>query len=90
MSSKSASIDSTATLVATPCKLLGVHIKASGTAGSVVLKDGGGSGTTRLTLKTAALAINHYVPIPGGMNFGADIHATMTSVDSITGIYQDL
>jgi hypothetical protein len=90
MSSKTASIDSTTTLVTTPAKLLGIHIKASSSAGTLTLKDGGSGGTTRVTIKTAAVAGNHFIPFEGGINFGADIYATMSSVDSITGIYQDI
>ncbi len=41
MSIKSASATATATLVSSPCTLLGVYWRAAGTAGTIVLDDGG-------------------------------------------------
>lgn len=57
----------------------------SGT-GSIVLKDGGSSGKTELTLATPSGY--NIVYIPGdGIVFGTDVHATLTNVSSLTVFY---
>jgi hypothetical protein len=61
----------------------------AGTGGSFILKDGGASGTTKLTIDTPAAAGSHLMTIPGsGILFGTDIHATLDDVDGITVIYE--
>lgn len=85
----SAQAAATATMVAAPAMLLGIHWVAGATAGTVVLKDGGASGTTKLTLNTPADAtVAGYLPIPGGMQFATDVHATITVTGFVTLIYR--
>lgn len=86
----SANVTSTGTLVATPATVVGIHYRGTATGGSIVLKDGGGSGTTKLTLHTGAAAATStgFEIGGGGIPFATDVHATLTDCDSVTVIYQ--
>lgn len=91
MSVKVARIATTATIESGPCRLLGLNMMTSGTTGSVTLKDGGASGTSKLVIDTAAATANHFVPIGGGgLQFDTDMHGTLSNVDAVTAIYEDL
>jgi len=60
---------------------------AGGTAGSIVLKDGGSGGATNINLATAA---NGYgiIYIPGdGVLFDSTVYATLTNITSLTVFY---
>ncbi len=71
---------------AQPARVKTIYYVASGTAGSIVLKDGGSSGTTLMTIATPASATaTEVVYIPeGGVRFRTDVHATLTNVTSVT------
>lgn len=84
----------TGTLVATPCTLLGVVMEGAATAGTVVLKDGGASGTAKLTLATPAGAgILTQVPVPvvpgqaDGIVCATDLHVTISTTVRVTVFY---
>lgn len=66
-----------------------VYIVPSGTAGSVVFKDGGSSGSARLTLNTVASATQPtYMLLPGeGMLFSTDVYVDVTSIGSVMVMY---
>jgi hypothetical protein len=66
-----------------------IYIVPSGTAGSVVFKDGGASGTTRLTLNTVASATQPtYMLLPGeGVLFTTSIYVDVTSIGSVMVFY---
>ena len=66
-----------------------VYIIPSATAGSVVFKNGGASGTTVITLNTVASATQPtYVLFPGeGVLFTTNVHGTLTNVTSVTIFY---
>jgi hypothetical protein len=66
-----------------------IYIVPSGTAGSVVFKDGGASGTTRLTLNTVASATQPtYMLLPGeGILFTTSIYVDVTSIGSVMVFY---
>lgn len=71
---------------AKPARVKSIYYVASGTAGSIVLKDGGSGGTTLMTIATPASATateNVYIP-EGGVRFRTDVHATLTNVTSLT------
>lgn len=89
MAVASASTTSSASLVATPCTVLGVHWVGGASAGSVVLKDGGSGGTVKVTIPTpASAAAAGFVPIPGGgINFGTDVYCTLTQATGCTVVY---
>jgi len=66
-----------------------VYIVPGASAGSVVFRDGGGSGATKMTLNTVASATAPtYLLLPGeGVLFRSDIHGTLTNVTSVTVFY---
>lgn len=77
------------TLVNGPARVLGVQFRAGSTKGSVVLKDGGATGTTKLTLYTPAnAAFADYVPIPEGLEFLTDVYVELDQADGVTILYQ--
>ncbi len=66
-----------------------VYIVPSGTAGSVVFKNGGTSGTTVMTLNTVASATQPtYLLLPGeGVLFSTNIYADVTNIGTVTIFY---
>jgi hypothetical protein len=61
---------------------------ATATAGSIVLKDGGSSGVTKLDVATPALADAYDIVIPGeGILFETDVYLDLTNVSSVTFFY---
>lgn len=76
------------TMVSGRNRLKGVVLTATTSAGSVVFKDGGASGTARLTVNTPAVADFHDIFIPGeGILFNTDIYVDVTNVSSVTIFY---
>lgn len=53
-------------------------------AGTVVLRDGGGSGTVKFQLVMAA---GQTCDLPGSIAFETDCHATLTTTTSVTFVY---
>lgn len=76
---KAVQVTSTNTAYAAPTRVKAVTISfASG--GTVVLKDGGSSGTTRYSFTAPAAAGSVHVIVPGeGIRFDTDVHATLSS-----------
>ena len=70
-------------------RIKAVYIVPSATAGSIVFKDGGTSGTTVLTLNTVASATQPtYLILPGeGVLFSTNLYADVTSIGSVTIFY---
>ena len=66
-----------------------VYIVPSGTAGSIVFKNGGASGTTVMTLNTVASATQPtYLLLPGeGVLFATNVYGDVTSIGSVTIFY---
>lgn len=86
-----ASATATGTLVSTKGALRGAYLRTTGVAGTAVFRNGGGAGTTILTVNTPAQVGDVYIPVPGnGIEFGTDLHVTLTSVDGVTAFYTDL
>ena len=73
----------------TRCRIKAIYIVPSGTAGSVVLTDGGAGGTTIATFNTVAAATQPtYMLLPGeGLLFRTNVYATITSIGSVTFFY---
>ena len=85
---KSAVASADSVMVSGRNRLKGAVLTTTATAGSVVFKDGGASGTTLLTLNTPAVAAFHDIIIPGeGILFGTDIYVDVTNVSSVTIFY---
>lgn len=70
-------------------RIKSIYIVPSGTAGSVVFKDGGSGGTTRLTVNTVASATQPtYMLMPNqGLLFDTDIYVDVTSIGSVMVFY---
>jgi hypothetical protein len=84
----SATRTSDGTLVAQPTRIRGIMITTTGTAGSIVLKDGGSGGTTKITVNTPAVAEIFNALIPAeGVRFTTDVYLDVTNVDSVTVFY---
>ncbi len=77
-----------ATFVAAPARVKGLVITTNGSLGSVVLKDGGASGNTKMTINTGGDAGVQNVVIPGeGVRFSTDVYAALTNVSGLTVFY---
>ena len=88
---KSVQKTSSADAVSGRTRLLGVYFTNTATASSVVLKDGGSSGTARLSLLTPAAAGSQDLMIPDmGILFENGIYITFGSaeVTSVTLLYE--
>ena len=66
-----------------------IYIVPTGTAGSVVFRDGGSSGATIMTINTVASATQPtWIWVPDqGILFQTNIHTTLTSVGSVMVFY---
>lgn len=71
-------LTATGDVVAGPTRIRSVY--CGDTAGTVELKDGGASGTTRFLLD---MAIGQTVDLPGSIKFHTDCHATITTASSV-------
>ena len=61
-------------------RVRGALIEPSGSAGSVVFKDGGASGTTKFTVNTSANGETFSVVIPAdGVLFATDVYVALTN-----------
>lgn len=70
-------------------RIKAVYIVPSGTAGSVVFKNGGASGTTLMTLNTVASATQptYLLLADQGVLFTTSVYADVTSIGSVTIFY---
>ena len=70
-------------------RIKAVYMVPTGTAGSVIFKDGGSGGATVITLNTVASATQPtYLLFPGeGVLFNTNVHGTVTNVGSVTIFY---
>lgn len=85
---KAANATGTGTMVTFRTRVKGYSIAHTAVAGSITLRDGGGSGTTRLVIDTPAVAGSMHLEIPGeGILFETDVHATLTNVTGLTIYY---
>jgi hypothetical protein len=66
-----------------------LYIVPAAGAGSVVFKDGGASGSTKMTVNTLASSTAPYwLLFPGeGLLFQTDVYATVTTVASVLVMY---
>jgi hypothetical protein len=86
----SASTTSTANLVPYRCRVKGIWLSHGITAGTVVFHDSASTGTatTNITLNTAAVINEGFIPLPGeGVLFEAGVYAVLTNVASVTIFY---
>lgn len=86
---KAAHTEVTTTLVNSRTRLRGYQALSGGTAGDVVFRDGGASGTVRLQFNIAATptaSIAMLIPAQGIL-FNTDIHVTLPASAKITIFY---
>ena len=84
----SATATADGTMVAGPARIKGILLTTTSSAGSVVLKDGGSSGATRITLNTPAVAEMFNALLPAeGVRFTTDVYVDVTNVSSVTVFY---
>ena len=77
---KSATATADGTMVDTRTRIKAMTITSSGTAGSVILKDGGSGGTTVMTINTLAGGETFNVVIPAeGVLFTSSAYATLSN-----------
>jgi hypothetical protein len=82
----SAHADATGTIYAGTTNLAGYQSLSGGTAGEVIFRDGGASGTVRLKFNVPANTNNPFANIiPGnGICFNTNIHVTLPTNAAIT------
>ncbi len=70
-------------------RIKSIYIVPTASAGSVVFKDGGAGGTTRLTVDTVASATQPtYLLLPGeGLLFSTNIYVDVTNIGYVMVIY---
>ena len=82
---KSSKHSSSEVAVSSRCRILGIHINPSGTAGTVQLKDGGSGGTVLLDISSPADANAHkYIRFPGSINFQTNCYVSLSNVTDVT------
>lgn len=86
---KSEHVEATGTVVAARTRIKGYQCLSGGTAGEVIFRDGGASGTIRLQFNLPAAAIAPFSTlIPGeGILFTNDVHLTVPGTAKITVFY---
>ena len=86
---KAAHTEATGTLVSGRTRVKGYQCLSGGTAGDIILRDGGASGTVRLQFNVPANTNNPFANlIPGeGILFTTDVHVTLPTAAKITVFY---
>ena len=87
---KAKSLTASGSVFGGPARVKGIVVTCADTASSLVLKDGGSSGTTVMTITTPAAAGIQNILIPGeGVKFNTSIYATFAdaNVTSTTVFY---
>ena len=71
------------------CRVKSIYIVPTATAGSLVLRDGGSSGTVKATINTVASASQPtYMLLPGeGLVFQTAVYGTVTNLGSAIIFY---
>lgn len=70
-------------------RVKGLNYVTNGTAGSLILKDGGSGGTTVLTINTPAVTDIYDLMIPdNGILCATNVHVTVSNVTSVTVLYE--
>jgi hypothetical protein len=78
------SIAATGSVYGTRTRVRGLLVNPTASAGSIVLKDGGASGTTIMTIPTAANGEPFSVIIPAnGVVFETDVYATVSNATAV-------
>ena len=78
----------TGTVASGPHRIVAIHYHTAAATGSLVLRDGGASGTTVFTLDFHTNSTGDLTIPEEGVKFNTDIHATLTNVTSVTIFYK--
>jgi hypothetical protein len=85
---KSAHTEATGTLVNSRCRVKGYHCISGGTAGDVIFRDNGASGTIELRFNIGTGTQPIVAIIPGqGILFETDVHVTLPATSKLTVFY---
>lgn len=85
---KSAHAEATGTIVSGRNRLKGYQCLSGGTAGDVIIRDGGASGPIRLQFNISTNLVAFGLPIPGeGILYYTDMHVTLPAAAKITVFY---
>lgn len=84
----SATATGTGTMVSQGTRIKGILLTTTTTPGTVTLRDGGATGTTKMTLNTPGVAEMFNALLPAeGVLFRTDVHVTVADVASVTIFY---
>lgn len=81
-------VTATGTVASGRRRLVAIHYHSSGATGKIVLRDGGASGTSKVTLDFHATSTGDLHIPDEGVLFETDIHATYTNITSATFFYK--
>ena len=85
---KAAHAEATGTIVSGRNRLKGYQCLSGGTAGDVIIRDGGASGVIRLQFNISTNLVAFGLPIPGeGILYYEDMHVTLPATAKITVFY---
>jgi len=86
---KAAHAEATGTLVSSRVRVKGYQCLSGGTAGDIIFRDGGASGTIRLQFNIPNNTNNPFANlIPGeGILFTTDVHVTLPTAAKVTVFY---
>jgi len=86
---KSSHVEATGTMVSGRVRVKGYQCLSGGTAGDIIFRDGGASGTIRLQFNIPANTNNPFANlIPGeGILFTTDVHVTLPTAAKVTVFY---
>lgn len=77
--------DATGTMYSGATNLAGYQLASGGTAGEIIFRDGGASGTERLRVNITTNTAVISTLIPGnGIRFSTDIHVTLPTNAAVT------
>ena len=86
---QSAHVEATDTMVSGRTRVKGYQCLSGGTAGDIIFRDGGASGTIRLQFNVPTATIAPFATvIPGeGILFTTDVHVTLPGTAKVTVFY---
>ena len=85
---KATYLTASGSVFAGPARVGTIHYHGAGSTGSIVLKDGGASGTTLLTMDIHSNATGELNIPDEGMRFATDVYAVLTNISSTTVFYK--
>ena len=85
---KTVHVEATGTIVSGRTRVKGYHCISGGTAGDVIYRDGGASGTVKLQFNIGTGTQPIVMSIPGeGILFETSVHVTLPTSSKITTFY---